>query len=184
MKRRYHLLIFLWKWINGHPYHNNDNRFFFIPALHGIVVNDNGFQQDAAIDHIFHATIDLLCQNFNWRLISLTGDVNWYPRICDLIPLNYFLWGLITGRIILLCHQTIDNWVFERQLSRCHRRVTMHYTLKRSNETWSEETRYCQASYSSLVIEIIFHFYKFSKITNFYRLHCIFKFMLVTFLRF
>ena len=56
---------------------------FFIPALHGIDVNDVWMQQDGAIWSTCHATMDLLHQMFDGRLINRNGDINWQPRIYD-----------------------------------------------------------------------------------------------------
>ena len=43
---------------------------FLLPAIHGIEVNNDLFQQDAAICYTSHAKIDLLYQTFYGRLIS------------------------------------------------------------------------------------------------------------------
>ena len=45
-------------------------------ALDGIDVDNVWFQQDGATCHTSHATIDLLRETFDGRLISRNGDVN------------------------------------------------------------------------------------------------------------
>ena len=49
---------------------------FFVLAFHGIDVNDIWFQQNGANYHTSYATIDLLRQTFDDRLISRNGDAN------------------------------------------------------------------------------------------------------------
>ena len=76
--------------VNGDTYRTMITDFF-VPALDGIDVDNVWFQQDGATCHTSHATIDLLRETFDGRLISRNGDVNWPPRSCDLTPLDYFL---------------------------------------------------------------------------------------------
>ena len=66
---------------------------FFVPDFHGINVNVNDvwFQQDDATCHTSHATINLLRQTFDGRLISRNGDINWSPISYDLTLRKYFL---------------------------------------------------------------------------------------------
>ncbi|GFU57466.1 putative DD41D transposase [Trichonephila clavipes] len=68
---------------------------FFIPERNNHDVQELWFQQDGATCHTARATIDLLKDTFGDRLISRFGPVNWPPRSCDLIPLDYFLWGYV-----------------------------------------------------------------------------------------
>ncbi|GFU31545.1 uncharacterized protein TNCV_3539431 [Trichonephila clavipes] len=66
---------------------------FFIPELNNQDVQELWFQQDGATCHTDRATIYLLKDTFGDLLISRFVPVNWPPRSCDLIPLDYFLWG-------------------------------------------------------------------------------------------
>ncbi|GFX03948.1 uncharacterized protein TNCV_4678531 [Trichonephila clavipes] len=72
---------------------------FFIPELNNHDVQELWFQQDGATCHTARATIDLLIDTFGDRLISRLGPVNWPPRSCDLIPLDYFLWGYVKSLV-------------------------------------------------------------------------------------
>ena len=47
------------------------------------------FQQDCATCH----TLDVLRPVFEDRIISRRADIVWPPRRCDLISLDYYLWG-------------------------------------------------------------------------------------------
>ncbi|GFW51435.1 uncharacterized protein TNCV_4211131 [Trichonephila clavipes] len=64
---------------------------FFIPELNNHDVQELWFQQDGATCHTARATIDLLKDTFDDRLISRFVPVKWPPRSCDLTPLDYFL---------------------------------------------------------------------------------------------
>ncbi|GFW84016.1 uncharacterized protein TNCV_1661851 [Trichonephila clavipes] len=85
----------------GHNVTVNGDRYramitnFFIPERNNHDVQELWFQQDGATCHTARATIDLLKDTFGDRLISRFGPVNWPPRSCDLIPLDYFLWGYV-----------------------------------------------------------------------------------------
>ncbi|GFY27171.1 transposable element Tc3 transposase [Trichonephila clavipes] len=67
------------------------------------------FQQDGATCHTARATIDLLKDTFDDRLISRFGPVNWLPRSCDLTPLDYFLWGYVKSLVYADKPQTLDH---------------------------------------------------------------------------
>ncbi|GFX82311.1 transposable element Tc3 transposase [Trichonephila clavipes] len=43
------------------------------------------------------------------HLISRFGPVNWPPRSCDLIPLDYFLWGYVKSLVYVDKPQTLDH---------------------------------------------------------------------------
>ena len=56
-------------------------------------MDDIWFQQDAATCHTANVTIDLLHTVFENRIISQNPDVKWPTRSCDMMPLDFFLWG-------------------------------------------------------------------------------------------
>ena len=51
------------------------------------------FQQDGATCHPAEVTLDVLRPVFEDRIISRRADIVWPPQSCDLIPLEYYLWG-------------------------------------------------------------------------------------------
>ena len=61
----------------------------FVPALRNIDVNDIGIQQHSASRQACHGRIDLFRQPFDSRLISWNVDINYRPRSCELILLDY-----------------------------------------------------------------------------------------------
>ena len=54
-----------------------------------------GFKQDGATCHTAEATLDVLRPVFEDRIISRRAIVVWPPRIYDLTPLDYYLWGAV-----------------------------------------------------------------------------------------
>ncbi|GFW31606.1 uncharacterized protein TNCV_4682791 [Trichonephila clavipes] len=99
----------------GHNVTVNGDRYkamitnFFIPELNNHDVQELWFQQDGATCHTARATIDLLKDTFGDRLISRFGPVNCPPRSCDLIPLDYFLWGYVKSLVYADKPQTLDH---------------------------------------------------------------------------
>ncbi|CAK9806600.1 hypothetical protein ANTPLA_LOCUS4952 [Anthophora plagiata] len=81
---------------------------FLWPKLKDMDLNNMWFQQDGTTCHTAHATMDLLHDIFNGMIISCFGDVNWPPRSCDLMPLDFFLWGYVKSRVYANKPQTID----------------------------------------------------------------------------
>ena len=40
-----------------------------------------------------------LYDEYTGRILSRFGDQNWLPRSCDLIPLDFFLWGYLKSKV-------------------------------------------------------------------------------------
>ena len=66
------------------------------------------FQQDGANCHTAEATLDVLRNAFEERIISRRADVAWPPRSCNLIPLDYYLWRAITDKCYADKPETIE----------------------------------------------------------------------------
>ena len=79
--------------VNGKRYRAMLNEFLF-PKIKEDDMDDIWFQQDGATSHTANVTINLLRTVFENRIISRNSDGNWPPQSCDLIPLDYFLWGV------------------------------------------------------------------------------------------
>ena len=71
---------------------------FFLPKLDDINVANIWFQDDATC-HRANETIQLLHETFPGRVLSRFGDQNWSLRSCDLVPLDFFLWGYLKSKI-------------------------------------------------------------------------------------
>ncbi|GFS86078.1 uncharacterized protein TNCV_1583271 [Trichonephila clavipes] len=81
------------------------------------------------------------------------GPVNWPPRSCDLIPLDYFLWGYVKSLVYADKPQTLDH------LEDNSRRVIADIRsqmLEKVVENWTSRLDYIRASRGSPMPEIIF----------------------------
>ncbi|GFX47217.1 DUF4817 domain-containing protein [Trichonephila clavipes] len=126
---------------------------FFIPELNNHDVQELWFQQDGATCHTARATIDLLKDTFDDRLISRFGPVNWPPRSCDLTPLDYVKWGYVKSLVYADKPQTLDH------LEDSSRRVIADIwpqMLEKVIENWTSRLDYIRASRGSHMPGIIF----------------------------
>ncbi|GFX33700.1 putative transposable element [Trichonephila clavipes] len=144
---------------DGHNVTVNGDRYrtmitnVFIPELNNHDVQELWFQQDGATCHTTRATIDLLKDTFDDRLISRFGPVIWPPRSCDLTPLDNFLWSYVNSFVYADKLQTLDH------LNDNIRRVIADIRpqmLEKVIENWTSRLDYIRASRGSLMPEIIF----------------------------
>ncbi|GFS77532.1 transposable element Tcb2 transposase [Trichonephila clavipes] len=126
---------------------------FFIPELNNHDVQELWFQQDGATCHTARATIDLLKDTFGDCLISRFGPVNWPPRSCDLIPLDYFLWGYVKSLVYADKPQTLDH--LEDNIRRVIADIRPQM-LEKVIEKWTSRLDYIRSSRGSHMPEIIF----------------------------
>ena len=56
------------------------------------------FQKDGVTGHPAEATFDVLRPVFEDHIISRRADVVWLPPSCNLIPLDYYLWGTVKDK--------------------------------------------------------------------------------------
>ena len=59
------------------------------------------FQKDGAPCHTAAATMNLLRSFFPGRLISKNGDFDWPPRLPDLTPPDFYLWGFLKSKVYI-----------------------------------------------------------------------------------
>ena len=76
--------------VNGGRYRQRITNFF-LAKMQELDLHDMCFQQDVATCHTARLTMDLLRVQFGEHFISHSRKVNWPPRSCDLMPLEYFL---------------------------------------------------------------------------------------------
>ncbi|GFU65101.1 transposable element Tc3 transposase [Trichonephila clavipes] len=126
---------------------------FFVSELNNHNVQELWFQQDGATYHTARATIDLLKDTFDDRLISRFGPVNWPPRSCDLTPLDYFLWGYVKSLVYADKPQTLDH--LEDNICRVIADIRPQM-LEKVIENWKSKLDYIRASHGSHMPEIIF----------------------------
>lgn len=63
-------------------------------------------------------TLNLLKERFGNGIIFRRGEVNWSSRLCDITPLDYFLWSILKERVYgnyvkLKIEQNVYNYVIE-----------------------------------------------------------------------
>ena len=92
--------------MNGLRHRTMINEFLW-PELKDMDVDDVCLQQDGATCHTSGETIGLLPEKFPGRVIYRNGDYNWPPRSCDLIPLDFFLWGYVKNKVYADAPQSI-----------------------------------------------------------------------------
>ena len=73
------------------------NEFLFT-IIEEVDIGNIWVQQDGATFHTPEATFDVLRTVFEHRIISRRADVVWPSRSCDLIPLDYYLWGAVKNK--------------------------------------------------------------------------------------
>ncbi|GFW38127.1 DUF4817 domain-containing protein [Trichonephila clavipes] len=143
----------------GHNVTVNGDRYramftiFFIPELNNHDAQELWFQQDGATCHTARATINLLKDTFDDRLISRFGPVNWPPRSCDLIPLDSFLWGYVKSLVYADKSQRLDH--LEDSIRRVIADIRTQM-LEKVIENWTSRLDYIRASRGSPMPEIIF----------------------------
>ncbi|GFY03992.1 transposable element Tc3 transposase [Trichonephila clavipes] len=103
--------------------------------------------------HTARATIDLLKDTFGDRLIIRFGPVNWPARSCDLIPLDYFLWGYVKSLVYVDKAQTLDH--LENNIRRVIADIWPQM-LEKVIENCTSRLDYIRASRGSHMPEIIF----------------------------
>lgn len=75
---------------NGEHYCEKITNFLW-DILDAIDLVDMWFQQNDVTYHTTNEIMALLRSKFPGRIISRNADINWPPRWCDLISLEFFL---------------------------------------------------------------------------------------------
>jgi len=101
-----------------------------------------------------HATMDILHERFEVMVIWRGGNVNWPPRSCDLMPLDFFLWSYLKSQVYTNKPQTIDalkvnitNAIQQIQLDLCEKVI----------ENWTAQIRFTKRSRGGHLSDVIFH---------------------------
>ena len=112
--------------VNSERYHGMLTDFLW-PKLNELNVNELVLQQDFKTSHTSSQTINLLVTKFGKQIFSRNSDVNWLTRLCDLTPLDYFLWVKKKVKCMLMLHEQfkILNVTFDMKL-----RLWIHFYCK------------------------------------------------------
>ena len=146
------------------------NEFLFIKIEEDDIGNI-WFQQDGVTCHIVaEATLEVLRPVFEDRIISRRADVIWPPRSCDLIPLDYYLWGAFKDKCYADKPDTIDAVkdkcyadkpetidALNDNIFEAIGEIQLH-TIDNVLKNWTDRVDYCMANRGSHLNEIIFHY--------------------------
>ena len=105
--------------------------------------------------HTAVATLDVLRPVFESRIISRRADVVWPPCNCDLIPLDYYLWGNVKDKCYADKPETID--ALKDNIHEAIGEIQLH-TINNVLKISTDCVGYCMASRGSNLNEIIFHY--------------------------
>ncbi|GFV75700.1 DUF4817 domain-containing protein [Trichonephila clavipes] len=111
------------------------------------------FQQHGATCHTARATIHLIKDTFDDRLILRFGPVNWPPRFCDLTPLDKFLWGYVKSLVYADKPKMVDH--LEDNIRRVIADIRPQM-MEKVFENWTPRLDYIRTSHVSHMPEIIF----------------------------
>ena len=67
------------------------------------------FQQDGAMPHTAHNSLNLLKEFFGSRVISFRTTHEWAPHSSDLNPLDFWFWGASKGEVYANKPTTLDQ---------------------------------------------------------------------------
>jgi hypothetical protein len=127
---------------------------FLWPQLDGMDMEDMWFQQDGATCHPAHETTELLREKFPGCVISCDGNQNWPPRLCDLTPCNFFLWGFVKSHVYANKPQTIAELKAE---IRCVIGEIEPQLCGNVIESFVKRARVCQQSRGGHLSDIVFY---------------------------
>ena len=113
------------------------------------------FQQVYATCHTVEATLDVSRPVFEDRIICRRAEVVWPPRSCDLIQLDYYLWGATKDK----CYAEKPESIFtlKDNIREAIGEIQLHI-IDNVLKNWTERVGYCMASRGSHLNEIIFHY--------------------------
>ena len=81
--------------------------------------------------------------------------VAWPPRICDLTPLDYYLWDAVKDKCYVDKPETID--ILKNNIRGVIGKIQLHI-IDNVLKNWSDRVGHCMASRGSHLNEIIFHY--------------------------
>ena len=131
------------------------NEFFIFTKIEEENIGNIWFQQDGSTCHTTEATLDVLRPVYEDRIISCRADVVWPPRICDLTPLDYYLWLAVKHKCYADQPETID--ALKDNIREALGEIQLH-TIANVHKNWTDRVGYCMSSRGRHLNEIIFHY--------------------------
>ena len=133
--------IFFCEYEQGEPVTVNGDRYrpmlkeFMFTKIEEQNIGNIWFQQDAATCHTAEARLDVLCSVFEDTIISRRAEVIRPPWSCDLIPLRYYLWGVVKNKWYADKPETIDAVKDNIRETIC---VTQLHTIDNVLKYWTD----------------------------------------------
>ena len=81
--------------------------------------------------------------------------MNWYPRSCDLTPLDYFLWEAVKDKCYANHPETIQDLKYEIQAAVAA--TIRPETIEKVLQNWVDRISYCKLSRGGHLSETFFH---------------------------
>lgn len=126
---------------------------YLLPQIEARDLDDFWFQQDGATPHTTRESVALLREHFGEQLITRRGEVNWPPRSCDIIPLDFFLWSYVKSKVYMDNPATIE--ALEANIIRVIRQIPIEM-LERVIENWTFRMDHLKRSCGQHLKGIIF----------------------------
>ena len=101
------------------------------------------FQQDGATCYTAEVTFDVLSPVFEVLIINRRADVVQPPWSCDLISLDYYLWGAVKDTCYADKPETID--ALNDNICEAIGEIQLH-TIDNVLKHWADRVGYCMAS--------------------------------------
>lgn len=96
-----------------------------------------GFNRMAQIATQQTKKIEVLKTKFEGRVFSGRNDVNWPPRSCYLTPFDFFLWGLLKGKVYTNTQEQFLKYEIRRVIDEIEpvlRQNVIENFVKKTNE--------------------------------------------------
>ena len=87
------------------------------------------------MSHTAKAILDVLRLVFEDRISSRRADVVWLPRSCDLLPLDYYLWSVVTDKCYVDMKEAINPLKFN--IREAIGRIQLH-TIDNVLKNWTD----------------------------------------------
>ena len=126
---------------------------YLMPEIEARDLGDIWYQQDGAVSHTSHESMDLLREHLGEQIISGNGPVDWPPRSCDITLLDFFLWGYVKSKVYTDKPASIQ--ALEQNITRVIHHLPVEM-LERVIENWTQRMDHLRRSRCQHLKEIIF----------------------------
>ena len=93
-----------------------------------------------------------LYDEYTGRILSRFGDQNWLPRSCDLIPLDFFLWGYLKSNV----NNPTTTRALQEEIKRCINEIQLQL-CREVMKNFDKRMHMCQQSRGGHLPDMLFH---------------------------